>query len=67
MDPGDPSFSVTVILPDVPLCAEHTRDVRQGDRLVGWCDDERCRKYGEIGELSVCGDPYKKLNSSNRS
>jgi hypothetical protein len=67
VDPSDPSFSVTVILPDVLLCHEHALDVREGDRLIGWCDDQRCRTYGELGERSVCGDPYKKLSSSNRS
>jgi hypothetical protein len=67
LDPDDESYSVTVILPDVPLCTVHTLEVHQGDRLIGWCDDEGCRKYGELGETSSCGDPYKKLGSSNRS
>lgn len=67
VDPTDPSYSVTVILPDVALCAEHTLDVRQGGRLVGWCDDPRCRTFGEIGESSPCGGPYAKLGSGNRS
>jgi hypothetical protein len=64
-DPSDPSYSVTVILPDVALCAEHTLDVRGGARHVGWCDDPRCRTYGEISELSPCGDPYMKLSPGN--
>lgn len=67
LDPDDQSYSVTVILPDVPLCTAHTREVRHGDRLIGWCDDHRCRQYGELGEPSSCGDPYQKLGSSNRS
>ncbi|HEY1830149.1 MAG TPA: hypothetical protein VGG38_07900 [Acidimicrobiales bacterium] len=60
-DPSDPSFSVTVILPDVMLCAEHALDVKEGTTLIGWCDDERCRIYGEVGEPSPCGRPYEKL------
>lgn len=67
LDPSDPSYSVTVILPDVALCAEHALEIRQGERLVGWCDDQRCRTYGELGEPSGCGAPYRKLNQSNRS
>lgn len=66
-DPSDPSFSVTVILPDVPLCSDHALDVREGERLIGWCDDQRCRAYGELGSGSVCGDPYKELGSRPRS
>jgi hypothetical protein len=66
-DPSDESYSITAILPDVPLCDEHVQDVREGDRLVGWCDDQRCRAYGEIGETSACGEQYEQLGSSNRS
>ena len=50
VDPSDPSYSVTVILPDVALCAEHSFDVRHGERLVGWGDAPRGRTYGEVGE-----------------
>jgi hypothetical protein len=67
LDPGDPSYSVTVILPDIALCAEHFQDVRQGDRLVGWCDDPDCRRYGALGEPSACGLPYEKVGSTKRS
>lgn len=67
LDPSDPSYSVTVILPDVALCAEHTLEVRQGERLVGWCDDPRCRNYGELGQPSPCGDLYKKVGPASRS
>jgi hypothetical protein len=67
LDPSDPSYSVTVILPDVALCDGHAVEVRDGGRLLGWCDDERCRTYGELGEPSACGDPYKKLGPGNRS
>lgn len=66
LDPSDTSCSVTVILPDIALCAEHAFDVRQGERLVGWCDDPRCRTYGEIGEPSPCGGPYEKLGPGKR-
>jgi hypothetical protein len=67
LDPGDPSYSVTAILPDIALCAEHSLDVRQGKRLVGWCDDQRCRTYGALGEPSACGLPYEKLGSNRRT
>lgn len=60
-DPEDNSYSITVILPDVPLCEEHTGDVLKGDLNLGWCDDPRCRSYGEQGELSACGAPYGPL------
>lgn len=60
-DPSDQSFSVTVILPDALLCADHGAHVRQGDLLLGWCDDERCRTYGEAGTSSACGCDYTKL------
>jgi hypothetical protein len=66
LDPSDPTYSVTVILPEVALCAEHTLDVRQGERLVGWCDDQLCRTYGELGEPSACGHPYVKLGPIKR-
>ena len=66
LDPGDPSYSVTVILPDIALCAQHAGDVRQGERVVGWCDDALCRTYGELGGPSVCGNPYEKLGSGKR-
>lgn len=67
LDPGDPSYSVTVILPDIALCAEHSLEVRQGERLVGWCDDQHCRTYGALGELSACGLPYEKLDPIKRT
>ncbi|MDA8075972.1 MAG: hypothetical protein M0Z40_12220 [Actinomycetota bacterium] len=67
LDPADPSYSVTVILPDIALCAAHTHDLRDGGLLVGWCDDPRCRMYGEIGEPSPCGDPYTKVGARNRA
>ncbi len=67
LDPSDPSYSVTVILPDIALCALHSFDVREGGRLVGWCDDQRCRTYGALGEPSACGHPYEKLGPGKRS
>lgn len=60
-DPEDPSYALTVVLPDVVLCAAHAQDVQQKIRGIGWCDDERCRNYGEIGQPSLCGDLYKKI------
>jgi hypothetical protein len=59
-DPSDSSFSVIAVLPDVLLCEEHAEDLPR--RLtIGWCDDERCRLYGESGEASPCGEPFRKL------
>jgi hypothetical protein len=66
-DPSDDSFSITVILPDIPLCDAHGREVRDGAFLLGWCDDEQCRIYGEVGTPSACGAPYKALASTTRS
>jgi len=66
-DPSDESYTITVILPDVSLCAEHALDIREGKRLVGWCDDQRCRIYGELGVVSACGAPYTPLISKRRS
>jgi hypothetical protein len=43
------------------LCAEHAFDVSRGNTLIGWCDDERCRVYGEVGETSPCGHQFDKL------
>ena len=59
-DPSDSSFSVIAVLPDVLLCEEHADDLA-GRLSIGWCDDERCRLYGESGEASPCGEPYRKL------
>ncbi len=67
LDPGDASYSVTVILPDIPLCAAHAIDVRHGELVVGWCDDARCRTYGELGEPSSCGGAYEKLARGRRT
>jgi hypothetical protein len=67
LDPDDDSYSITVMLPDVPLCDRHARDVREGDLRLGWCDDPECRMYGEAGEASACGAPYEQLASGSRS
>jgi hypothetical protein len=61
LDPDDQSFSVTVILPDVLLCDEHAPQVRADGLLVGWCDNERCRTYGEVGAACECGGEYQRL------
>jgi len=60
-DPRDPSYSVTVILPDVALCSLHAAEVRSGDLHVGWCDDAQCQRYGALGGASPCGAPFEKL------
>jgi hypothetical protein len=67
LDPDDDSYSITVMLPNVPLCDRHALDVRDGDLRLGWCDDPECRAYGEAGELSPCGAPYATLASGGRS
>jgi len=60
-DSGDPSFSIIAVLPDVMLCEEHAEEIAQRQLLLGWCDDEQCRIYGEAGHRSPCGEPYKEL------
>jgi len=55
------------MLPNIALCAEHALHVRDGEQLIGWCDDPLCRAYGEIGETSACGGQYQKLAAANRS
>jgi hypothetical protein len=60
-DPADSSYSIIAVLPNIALCDEHAGDVRNHDVSVGWCDDEACRLYGELGDDSPCGKPYKEL------
>lgn len=60
-DPTDAAYSVIAVLPDIALCEEHAEDIRSGEVSIGWCDDERCRRYGESGEESPCGQPYQAL------
>ncbi|MDA8038191.1 MAG: hypothetical protein M0Z69_06890 [Actinomycetota bacterium] len=60
-DPDDASYSIIAVLPDVALCAEHFEDVRRGELSIGWCDAEQCRLYGEHGQPSPCGEPFKTL------
>jgi hypothetical protein len=67
LDPDDDSYSITVMLPEIPLCDQHAREVRQGDVRPGWCDDPRCRVYGKVGVPSACGAPYEQLASGGRS
>ncbi|HWT77339.1 MAG TPA: hypothetical protein VN648_00835, partial [Candidatus Methylomirabilis sp.] len=66
LDPDDPTYSVTVVLPDIPLCAEHAFEIGAGSLPSGWCDDEHCRIYGEVGEKSPCGHRYEKLAPRKR-
>jgi hypothetical protein len=49
---------VTIVLPDVHLCGDHYHQVRSKEVVVGWCDEEECRIYGETGTTSPCGKPY---------
>lgn len=67
LDPDDASYSVTVILPDIALCVEHAVRVLHGERRVGWCDDPRCRSYGELDGPSSCGEPYQTLSPGKRT
>ena len=59
-DPQDPSFSITVLLPDVALCATHAQEVSAKTTSIGWCDNELCRMYGEVGQVSPCGQAFVK-------
>jgi hypothetical protein len=63
-DPDDDSYSITVMLPDIPLCELHARQVREHDLRLGWCDDPKCREYGEAGERSDCGAAFVPLAGS---
>jgi hypothetical protein len=58
---GDPSFSIIAVLPDVMLCDEHAEEVMHRQIVLGWCDDEKCRGYGEARQASPCGALYKEL------
>lgn len=60
-DPSDSSYSIIAVLPNISLCDEHGEGVRSHEVSIGWCDDERCRQFGQIGEVSSCGEPYKEL------
>ena len=60
-DPNDGSYSVTIVLPDLSLCAEDASRYRAGNVVIGWCDDEQCQSYGETGTPSPCGKEYEKL------
>lgn len=60
-DPSDTSYSIIAVLPDIHLCDEHAAEVTAREVSVGWCDDERCRLYGETGEASPCGEAFKEL------
>ncbi len=61
VDPADGSYSVTVVLPDIPVCAQHALSVGAGETRVGWCDDALCRTYGVVGGSSPCGGLYELL------
>lgn len=60
-DPDDPSLSIIVVLPDIVLCEDHADEVGRGELSLGWCDNERCRVYGEAGLISPCGEPFTTL------
>jgi hypothetical protein len=58
---ADPSFAIIAVLPDVTLCDEHADEILRRQLVLGWCDDESCRGYGEALQASPCGAPYKQL------
>ena len=60
-DPEDPSLSVIGVIPDVQLCEDHAGKLDRGELVLGWCDDERCRRYGEAETASPCGAPFQAL------
>ena len=60
-DPDDPSLSAIGVLPDALLCVDHAEKVRWGELTLGWCDHESCRCFGEVGVVSLCGDPFTSL------
>ena len=60
-DPDDPSLSVIGVLPDIVLCQDHAEAVGRGQLSLGWCDNERCRVYGEAELVSPCGEPFRTL------
>ncbi len=63
-DSEDQSFSTIAVLPDVVLCEEHAEDYAQQHVVIGWCDDKRCRIFGECGHKSRCGKAYKAVGRS---
>jgi hypothetical protein len=60
-DPEDTAFAIIAVLPDVRLCVAHAAQLRDGKLLIGWCDEEQCRRFGRSAEASPCGAPYKAL------
>jgi hypothetical protein len=58
---ADPSFSIIAVLPDVTLCDEHSEAILHRQIVLGWCDDENCRGFGEARHASPCGELYKEL------
>ena len=60
----DPSVSIIAVLPDSVLCVDHAEALNHGELALGWCDNERCRVYGEVGLASVCGEPFRALKRS---
>lgn len=66
LDPDDPTYSVTAVLPYIPLCREHAFVVRAKRITIGWCDDKHCRIYGEAGEESPCGRRYEALSAPRK-
>jgi hypothetical protein len=60
-DPDDPSYSIIALLPEVHLCTQHDQAAHKKELSIGWCDDEQCRRYGEVGQTSPCGEQYAAL------
>jgi hypothetical protein len=48
-------------LPPVDLCETHRMPAALGDIVIGWCEDESCRRWGVAGRRSPCGQPFHDL------
>jgi len=48
-------------VPPISVCMEHWVEVLSERLPVGYCDDERCRRWGPEGAASPCGAPYGDL------
>jgi hypothetical protein len=46
-------------LPPVDLCDTHRMPAALEDIVIGWCENEGCRRWGVEGRRSPCGQPYQ--------
>lgn len=66
-NPDDTASCVIAVPPDAVLCLEHGAQIAERHRSLGWCDDERCRPWGELDGTSPCAKPYTELRRSRPS